>query len=614
MRCTEKTSRFARSAAFPLLAALLAGAVTASLAIPPASADKGRVVTSMGTTLKTAIPTAGRGAGSVPVGTAAYAAPSSGLFVSNKGSNANTGTISRPLKTVAYAVAKAASGRTIVLRGGSYHEKLLIPANKRLTIQSYPREAVWFDGARKLTGWVKSGATWQTTSSVKLDSSPTYTRGAPDNTTPGWNFINPDYPMAAHPDQIFIGSTQLLQVEYRSQVAAGKFFADYANERIVIGSSPAGRNVVGSSLTQAMLVMAKGTVLRGFGVRNYAPSVPDFGAIVVRGPGSTLENVVIANSSTIGLAVSAIGCTLRKVTVVRSGMLGIGSNYSDGLMLDRVHSQANNREHFNFAPVSGGIKVTRTRGVTVKGSESSYNYGTGMWFDESVYNAKVLNSNMRGNKRYGLIFEISAVVTIANNLITDSAKNGIGIANTSDVRIWNNTIVRSKRAINVTQDKRLQTQTKTPGHDPRRPNPDPTMSWISRNITVRNNVLALGGTTPNALFGLEDLTNSHDASYFNVTLNGDVYNRTEISSPRWTHVWTKAYTHPSVFNTAEAFTTASKQDVSKTVVDGRAALNSTMLLGSAVAQVADPRATALPSDLAAMTGQKSGAKHAGVWR
>ncbi len=55
---------------------------------------------------------------------------------------------SAPKRTVKAAVAASASGRTIVLRKGTYHETVIIPKGKALTIQAYPREPVWFDGTR----------------------------------------------------------------------------------------------------------------------------------------------------------------------------------------------------------------------------------------------------------------------------------------------------------------------------------------------------------------------------------------------------------------------------------------------------------------------------------
>ena len=50
-------------------------------------------------------------------------------------------------------------------------------------------------------------------------------------------------------------------------------------------------------------------------------------------------------------------------------MLGVHANYADRLTATGVTSLSNNAEHFNSSPVSGGFKITRTRGILVKGSQ-----------------------------------------------------------------------------------------------------------------------------------------------------------------------------------------------------------------------------------------------------
>ena len=61
---------------------------------------------------------------------------------------------------------------------------------------------------------------------------------------------------------------------------------------------------------------------------------------------------------------------------------------------------------------------------------------------------------MVGNRAAGVFLEISARGTVANNLITDNGGDGIKINNTSTVTIYNNTVVRNGRALNLVQDTR----------------------------------------------------------------------------------------------------------------------------------------------------------------
>ena len=134
-------------------------------------------------------------AGSLPLGEASYPVPSGAVFVSPGGSDTNAGTISAPLRTITKATSVTPAGGTIVLRAGAYHETLTMPGHKALTIQNYPGEAAWMDGSSAVTGWVKSGSVWVKSGwTPEFDSSPTYTRGAPDGTAVGLAVHQPRLP------------------------------------------------------------------------------------------------------------------------------------------------------------------------------------------------------------------------------------------------------------------------------------------------------------------------------------------------------------------------------------------------------------------------------------
>lgn len=554
-------------------------------------------------------------AGSAAVGGVTYPVPPGALFVAPTGSDTSAGTAGAPLRTVARAIAVATSGQTIVLRGGSYHESVTIPDAKRLTIQSYPAEAAWFDGSRAVINWVQSGTGWRADGwTTHFDASPTFTRGAPDGTSPGWQWVNPAYPMAAHPDQLWIGNTPQLQVQWLSQLRPGTFFADYPNNRLYVGTNPIGTAVVASDLQKAVIMRGPGSVLRGVGVRNYAPSVPDFGAVSVSSPGMTLEDVVIDSSATVGLSVQSTDTTIRRVTVTHSGLLGIHADSADRLVLDSTRAQANNTEHFNTSPVAGGVKVTRSRTVSVLNGVYADNAGCGLWVDESVYDARITGNDLQRNARYGLKAELSARVTVANNLVTGNADDGVLMANTSGAKIWNNTIVGNRRSINLTQDSRLASNPNIPGHDPRQPFPDPTMTWLTGTSSVGNNVMALQSATANAMFAVEDYTHQRSASSMGITTDGNVYNRSTAAVPTWAVVWARAGTNPAVYTSISLYSQATGQERNGLDLVGTNAVDANFILVPQVAARTAVTAQPLPSDVAALIGQPAGVRHLGAWR
>jgi hypothetical protein len=190
----------------------------------------------------------------------------------------------------------------------------------------------------------------------------------------------------------------LKQVGSRSEVTAGSFFHDRGMDRLYIGSNPAGREVRAAALVRAFRLVSNDSVLRGIGIRRYAPSVPDMGAVTLERPGIVVEHVAIWDSSTTAISAVTSNITLRNLHVARSGMLGIHGNHSDNLLIEGVLSENNNTERFNTSPVSGGVKVTRARGVTVRDSVFRDNHGPGLWMDESVYNMKITGNEMRNNR------------------------------------------------------------------------------------------------------------------------------------------------------------------------------------------------------------------------
>lgn len=86
--------------------------------------------------------------GKVPTGGKTY-------YVSKKGSDTNAGSKSKPFKTLKKGISVLKSGDTLLIRGGTYTEKMSVAlsgkSSQYITIKSYPDESVTISGS-KLTG------------------------------------------------------------------------------------------------------------------------------------------------------------------------------------------------------------------------------------------------------------------------------------------------------------------------------------------------------------------------------------------------------------------------------------------------------------------------------
>ncbi|WP_212743082.1 right-handed parallel beta-helix repeat-containing protein, partial [Microbacterium sp. O] len=535
-------------------------------------------------------------------GTLVYEAPATAVYVSPAGFDGASGTRNAPVKSVAAALRIVPNGGTIVLRGGSYHEEVVVPAQKRVTIQPAPNESVWFDGAEPVTGWKASGSTWFVDGwNTALDASPTYTKGAPDNTVAEWRFVDPAHPMAAHPDQVWVAGVQLREVASVAQVAEGTFFVDDSAKRLVIGTNPSGKSVEASVLTQALSIRSAGTEVRGIGVRRYATSVPQMGTVIAAAPHVSLTDVTIRDNSTTGFYSWAPATTLTRVSLIGNGLLGGGASQADGLTVTQMLSVGNNMEHFNDAPVSGAFKVTRTRGVTVTDSAFTGNDGRGPWFDESVLDIAFTGNDVIGNTGHGVMVELSERAVIADNVIARNGEFGLWVLNSGSVKIWNNTLVgNGNRNISIAMDARRASDPNTPGHDPRT-RYAPEASWITRNIVASNNIVA--ESAGNCLVCVQDFSLQYTGSQMMSSVNGNLYHRTSPGTPRWFSAWSKGSVSrdPAVTDTLAAFTAATGQDRRSQFVEGAPVVDAGFALLPQFAATQGSVAVPVPSDIASVS-------------
>ncbi|MBH0082144.1 right-handed parallel beta-helix repeat-containing protein [Salinibacterium sp. SWN167] len=477
-------------------------------------------------------------AGAAELGTTSYDIQAGALFVSPSGDNDADGSLESPLRTIKTALARVTAGGMIVLRAGEYHEAFTIAEGVPLTVQSYPGEVVWLDGSEIVEGWQpdvtqSGGELWSVAWGTVFDSSPTYERGAPDNTEQYWNFVTAEHPLAAHPDQLWLDDAPLTQVGSRDEVTASSFFHDESTGVLYIGENPSGHTVRASTLQRALSIRAEGSTIRGIGVRRFAPSVPDFGAVTVERPDVTIENVVITESATTGLFITAANTTIRQVTVTESGMIGVAANYADNLLVDGLKASGNNTEWFNRAPVAGGFKLTRSRTVEIRNSDFSDNNATALWFDQSCRDLTITGNTFVGNAGHGLFLEISARALVADNYLADNRIFGMKINDTSSVEIRDNIVVGSRNAIAVLQDERLKSDDNEAGHDERYRD-DPEMTWVGTDVSIVGNTLV---GSSEALIWIEDYSRTRSARDFGITVDNNLYVRATELEPRTLIAW-----------------------------------------------------------------------------
>ncbi|SDH23046.1 right-handed parallel beta-helix repeat-containing protein [Microbacterium sp. 77mftsu3.1] len=544
-------------------------------------------------------PVANGSVGSAPVGSTSYPVPARAIFVAPRGTQTGSGTANDPYGSAAYAVSRAPSGSTIVLRGGTYREYVYVGFNKALTIQAYPGEAVWFDGSSPVTGWARSGNTWVKTGwTHRFDHSVSFTAGRDDTS----RFVDDTNPLAGYPDQVWIDDQALRQVGSASAVTAGTFFVDEGGRRLVIGSDPNGRRVEASTLARAFKVQGKHTTLRGFGVERYATTVSMMGAVTAEVDDISLENMVVRDNATIGVYAWNDVKNFRRLTVTGNGLMGLGVNKAADVSLTDSVIARNNAQRFKPAPAAGGVKITEADGVRVDGNIVSDNIGSGVWFDVNSRDIRVTGNTVSDNTTTGVQIELSENAIIADNHLSRNVL-GAKIMNSGEVDIWNNTIDAATRALSFAQDERRQPVSGLKSIIP----------WLLDDVTVRNNVISYGTDSSTCPILAQDSERRLVGAGVGVAMDSNVYFRRDSSTPANLACWANGANGTKSVKTLSELTAFTGNDGNSALWTGTPILSSSLTVRSDV--LASPRASlsGLPSDVAASIGVAAGTKRPGAF-
>jgi parallel beta-helix repeat protein len=427
-------------------AVLLSGATLSLVAPTSAGADEPPV----------AVPP--MDAGAAPIGTATYVPPPTGAYyASPTGSDSGLATVLDP-SSLQRALSLAPSGSTIVLRAGIYRQTVYTPPAKRLTIQPFPGEAVWFSGSEPVTGWVRDGGGWRKDGWTQQFENP----------VPTTSLIDPAYPMALHQDMVFANGLPLAQVGARNQLRSGAFFVDYATAKLYIGADPVG--IEASVRQEAIILNGTGSIVRGLGFMNYANNVNRPGVLRAMGPSQVLQNNHVLYSAASGISVRSTDVQVLNNTTKANGQTGIHAYQTNRVLVEKNLTEGNNIEHFNSEAEAGGLKATYSPNMTLRGNIAKNNDGHGLWIDAFSDNAAVVSNYAMGNTSAGIFFEFSKFGILASNTVFDNLV-GMLVSESDEVNVWNNTFWNNGQTLGIWDGVR-----------------DP----IVNRVTVRNNIISAG--------------------------------------------------------------------------------------------------------------------------
>jgi hypothetical protein len=311
-----------------------------------------------------------------------------------------------------------------------------------------------FDGSVTISGWAQSGSTWSATIPGGLtDQKPPRSARFGDIA-------------AQRPEELFRNGVRDRRVETLAEVPAaakpaeahraGKFWIDYANDRVHVGTNPSGATFRLSVTPQAISAIPHPVTVRNITARKYAtqlrrgPLGGGFGLAdwSTKNRGWTWEDVTVEDNHGSGV-VASLGGTLRRVHSVRNGHAGVlasgaetevdyfdpvertpgkrgGGQVGDILIEDSVIAHNGQARH-DFMWEGGGIKigaVTDPGSATVRNNHIHHNRVIGLWFDVWSETTRTERNLVEHNERVGVMHELSrGPGTVRDNIIRH---NGAG--------------------------------------------------------------------------------------------------------------------------------------------------------------------------------------------
>ncbi|MBN1779582.1 right-handed parallel beta-helix repeat-containing protein [bacterium] len=400
-----------------------------------------------------------------------YAAPD-GL------ADAEGGSVEQPT-TVEAAIARARTGDVIVLRGGIYRTGGLV-FNQGITLQPYQDEQPIFKGTFVAAEWQKTGdGLWTASWPHLFPSKPAgwWRRLREGRVTPLHKFNN---------DMVFIDGRFLQSAGWEGEVDENSFFIDYENNRVCIGTDPAGRLVEITAFNSAIVRTTgkvhgrksdgKGPVIRGITFTQYAyraleiegkdpeglSAEADHGKDVI---GTTLEHCTISYCSRVAAYLRGDHLTLRHCRVSDTSTEGIYIIGSSDVLLEKNIFMRNNIERITgYYPAAVKIFNQCYRVTCRDNLVIDHPYSNGIWYDVGnvdgvfvdnwVQDVGLNTHNFNGRSIWpgenGFFFEISKGAVCAGNVFVN-CDHGICVLNSSNVRMVQNTLVNSMACIARTE-------------------------------------------------------------------------------------------------------------------------------------------------------------------
>jgi parallel beta-helix repeat protein len=244
------------------------------------------------------------------------------------------------------------------------------------------------------------------------------------------------------PESVFIDGKQLTQVARLSAVRPGRFYFDYASDRIYVRGDPRGRQVeasVASAAFRATDHYARDVVIENLRLRRFAN--PSRTGVIYNSnsPGWVVAYTEISANHGVGI-ILADGARIHHNEIHHNGQLALGGYRSEDVVVEANEMFANGRGGFTGWE-AGAVKYVSTSDVLLRGNYVHHNRYHGLWMDTDTVRTRYIANTVVANKGSGIFHEVSFGAIIRGNYVARNRSDGIFISSSSGADIFENRVV-----------------------------------------------------------------------------------------------------------------------------------------------------------------------------
>jgi hypothetical protein len=301
--------------------------------------------------------------------------------------------------------------------------------------------------------------------------------------------------MIGRAEQVFVERYSLLQVPSRAELARGTFWVDEPGQKLYLWDR-ANRDLAKARLTveastRTILWDCVGAWVQTRGIRfRWAANQNQSAAVILRGTGSLVEDCVIEQMNSVGLALAGDRLVARRCVVRDNGQMGFSAHGND-LLITGCTCENNNTRNVARGWEAGGNKLVLCRNAVIEKSIFRDNRGNGIWFDIGNEDCEVRNCLISNNEDAGIFYEISYRLYAHDNVLVGNglgsgfgawgANGGISLSSSSGCRIERNLLVANKEGFQFREQGRTTPRIGRSG--------DEVAIW-NHDHTIRHNLIA----------------------------------------------------------------------------------------------------------------------------